>query len=374
MEIEANIAQNIIDKLKNIVGKEINFISTEGVIIASTDKNRIGTIHEGAKVAINNKKTLIINNDDQFKGAKKGINSPVYVDEELVAIIGVTGANSEMIQLCEVIKEMTEVLLKENWLKTLRFHTRINHKILLDEISLRDSSNQSILDLANILNVDLAASRFLIHGKFYKKSMETIENVEDIYSSIDNFFFQNNQIIFSVTSNHITIAYPSENLNSCISICNKISEILYSVHGLNSFFGIGTRANTIKSLKESNKKALVAMNWNNQVINEYIVTYDSLDLGLLFPYINRNYIREYIDKIFKPLSKDEISEYNEIFLLYEEYNGSIYKCANELFIHKNTFQYKLNTFQEKTGLDFRNLNDYLLISLTFKLINYLEYV
>lgn len=65
--------QKIVDKLMNILGKNINIMDTKGMIIASGDKNRIGTIHEGAKIAASKKIDIIIDdkNVDYYKGTKR---------------------------------------------------------------------------------------------------------------------------------------------------------------------------------------------------------------------------------------------------------------------------------------------------------------
>lgn len=42
--------QKIVNRLMNILGKNINIMDTKGVIIASGDSTRIGSFHEGAKL------------------------------------------------------------------------------------------------------------------------------------------------------------------------------------------------------------------------------------------------------------------------------------------------------------------------------------
>ena len=91
MELEPKVAKLIVKSLKDIINHEINLFDTSGTIIASTDTVRIGTSHEGARLAAKNQQTLTIEHDNQFKGAKKGINIPVLFNQSVVAIIGITG-------------------------------------------------------------------------------------------------------------------------------------------------------------------------------------------------------------------------------------------------------------------------------------------
>ena len=52
MEIDPKIAQTIAENMKEIFHHDINFFDTTGTIIASTDASRIGTGHDGARLAV----------------------------------------------------------------------------------------------------------------------------------------------------------------------------------------------------------------------------------------------------------------------------------------------------------------------------------
>ncbi|WDC84781.1 sugar diacid recognition domain-containing protein [Caloramator sp. mosi_1] len=65
--------QKIVNRLMSILGKNINIMDVDGVIIASGDENRIGTLHEGAKEAANRKEEVIIDDDNKnlYRGSKR---------------------------------------------------------------------------------------------------------------------------------------------------------------------------------------------------------------------------------------------------------------------------------------------------------------
>lgn len=68
------------------------------------------------------------------------------------------------------------------------------------------------------------------------------------------------------------------------------------------------------------------------------------------------------------LNSDELDEFTKIAHLFGEHNGSITKVAEQLFIHKNTLQYKLNKVFKKTGDNPRNFKDF--VSLKMALLFY----
>lgn len=105
MDLDPQTAETIVTSLKDIISHEINLFDTTGTIIASTDLSRIGTSHDGARLTIATKKTVFIDSDNEFKGARHGINMPVLFNDSVVAVIGITGERSEVEPFGKVIKK-----------------------------------------------------------------------------------------------------------------------------------------------------------------------------------------------------------------------------------------------------------------------------
>ena len=104
MNLDPQIAETIVTNLKDVINHEINLFDTTGTIIASTDRTRIGTSHDGARLAIKTKKTISIDRENEYRGARHGINVPVMFNDQVVAVIGITGERSEVEPFGNVIK------------------------------------------------------------------------------------------------------------------------------------------------------------------------------------------------------------------------------------------------------------------------------
>jgi len=96
MNFSSSLAQNITEELKEVVNQDINYFNSKAYIIASTNKDRIGDFHQGAKRVLETKKELIVEYDGEFLGSKKGINLPVYFNNDVVGVIGITGDKNEV--------------------------------------------------------------------------------------------------------------------------------------------------------------------------------------------------------------------------------------------------------------------------------------
>ena len=79
-----------------------------------------------------------------------------------------------------------------------------------------------------------------------------------------------------------------------------------------------------------------------------------------------------MNHVFGDLSDKEIDDFQVVFDSYTRHNGSITHSADELFLHKNTLQNRLNKIARMTGYNPRDLSDYAVLSMAFKLRSYLR--
>lgn len=94
-----------------------------------------------------------------------------------------------------------------------------------------------------------------------------------------------------------------------------------------------------------------------------ILAYENLEYGIVLNNIDNHSKQFFLNKVFSTLTNSEVAEFIELIEIYEKFNGSIKKYSENLFIHKNTVQYKLNKIQELTGYNPRNLNDFFILKL-----------
>lgn len=86
LSISKTLAQQIVDTIHDVCQYHINFITTDGMIYASSDPSRIGTFHEIGKQVASTGKTIEVDSDNTYSGTHKGINIPIYYHREMVAI------------------------------------------------------------------------------------------------------------------------------------------------------------------------------------------------------------------------------------------------------------------------------------------------
>ncbi|MDO5649435.1 MAG: sugar diacid recognition domain-containing protein [Gallicola sp.] len=362
MKINKYAAQSIVDSMKEIISYDINFIDREGLIIASTDKNRIGQQHCGALLCINHKEDLFIYSDDQYKGSKKGINMLIHFDNEIIGVIGITGEPKRIEKYGQIIKKMTEILLYEDWYKTTKMKKKENIRISIEGLLLGNRTIGSNL----YANTDTNNKNVItILWDSEEVEAQTIEKVYDKIFDLINFQKENYIAQFF---NEIVIIVSSLDKDSLEYLVNSIAELIEQ-YGL-FHIGVGSSYQNEQELRKSYKESKASLKWNAIYNNGTSVSfYDNLDLGLLFNNITTKDVENYILTITKNIAKKDLPIYHELILSYAAYNGQISKISKELFIHKNTVQYRLNRLYEITGYNPRNIVDFVKLYLAFSMLH-----
>lgn len=92
--ITPEFAQRVVTLLHEITGSNVNVMGPGGVIIASMQPERIGTVHDGARqIMAGEANELAISAEQaaQIPGAKAGFNGPIDFNGERVGCIGISG-------------------------------------------------------------------------------------------------------------------------------------------------------------------------------------------------------------------------------------------------------------------------------------------
>ncbi len=111
MDFDKGVAQRIVNDLKSVIAHNINFIDSKGIIIASSNEQRIGTFHAASLLVFIEGRKVVVSKDDEYEGVKEGVNLPVYFEGTIIGVIGITGKVDEVQRVDEIIRTMTEALV-----------------------------------------------------------------------------------------------------------------------------------------------------------------------------------------------------------------------------------------------------------------------
>lgn len=102
--ISKELAQKIANQIMADLDYNINVMNTDGRIIASGESSRIGDIHQGALSVIKEQKRNIIYHNTATE--KQGINDPIFIGEECVGVVGISGEPNEVMKVKKVVNSL----------------------------------------------------------------------------------------------------------------------------------------------------------------------------------------------------------------------------------------------------------------------------
>lgn len=371
MNLDPQIAETIVTNIKDVINHEINLFDTTGTIIASTVRSRIGTDHDGARLAIQTKKTVVIDDEHEFRGAKHGINVPVMFNDQVVAVIGITGKREEVEPFGNVLKKMTEILIRENWNLNVQYDQRTRMSELANMLKLHHHDEALVGYYASILRIDLSIPRIVILGNAEFDDSE-IPDYDSMYTMMHVRFQQLKSSFFALSKNGVCIFLDAKNERELPALLEGLRDDARRALHHPMRFGVGLVAQNGNDYWHSYEEAKRALEWLEFSGKGFVGRYDTMDLGLVVSSVPEDNAQRLVDHVFHGLTEEEIDAFQVVFDAYERHNGSIVHCAEELFLHKNTLQNRLNKIADKTGYNPRRLSGFVVLAMAFLLRRYLK--
>ncbi len=409
MEITHQYAQNIVDMTMKVLNYNINIMDHMGVIVGSGDKRRINSFHQGAAEVIKTGKALEIALDQarELEGAKPGVNLPVYLNEKIVGVVGITGEPDEVRPFGELLKISVETMLQQAFLEEqLRMEQNARELYIRDIISGNFSDDEDLfVSKGSILGFDMTVSRIAVVIKIYglnEKDLtgseeQRIENDkrriglrlqkrrENILNYIKNTFNNPQNMISYNGSNHFIIFYAAQKSNnreikpviSDLVKCFLAKSVKYNI---SCFTGIGLFHQGMIGLKRSYDEALKAIyigekaKKNGEKIH-FIVSAADLGLEMVLVDQSGSLLKNY-NELFLQNRESRVLLLNqgkliETLKIFFECNLNQSITAGKMNISRNTLSSRLDKVKELTGYDPRFFSEAVKLKL-FILINELQ--
>ncbi len=406
MKITHKLAQSIVDKTMNILGKNINIMDENGVIIGSGDKSRLNQYHEGAAKVIKEGKKLEIYSKDinHLVGAKPGINLPIEHNNKIIGVVGITGEPNEVSPFGEVIKMTVEMMLQQEFLlKELQLEQQAQENFIQDLISGRIGSDSDLfITRGQIVGYDVLIPRVALVMDIYqfekttKQSLQTFKGLKegeiylqrlknDVLKTIKGIFVDTPQEIVSYTGGDRFVVLKTINLKDSgeilrkklFRIGKKIENIISQKMKFKVTIGIGEYHKDIDGLSKSFKEATQALDVGSRLLgagDTYHI--DNLGIGKLLAEIKKESQKEFIEKTIYSTKSDKGKKINEFLLetlqAFFDNNLSITQTAKALFIHRNTLLYRLEQVRKITSLNPKKFDDAVQLRIALKMKRYQE--
>lgn len=360
MVLSREIAHQLVEQLAGVVEQSINIMDTSGRIIDSTDASRIGTLHGGARrILQENLKDLIIESDQEYEGAKNGINLPIVFDDSIVGVIGITGKTEEVAKYGQIIKKMTEILLLDNYVreqKTIeqKARDRFFDEWIFGRFDVKDRGE--FQRRAEVLGIQPDKIRRVAVFSVWGACGAILDDgrLTEISRRARRAFADSGRAEMFRTSTQFICLFGAESTREIVSTMESLCLSIERDFHCRVSVGVDSGEAGVH-LREGYDCAERAFQISKST-GRMLTVYDALDITQFVSFVPEKVRSEYLAKLFSGQSEEELSGWMEFLKAYYAHNGSIQGVAAALNMHKNTVQYKLGKLRTITGFDPRLLN------------------
>lgn len=355
----AKLAQELVEAAAATLMRmrTVNIMDSEGVIIASTESDRIGTLHTGAREVAQTGKELLITTEmlSEYPGAREGYNMPLVCCGEVIGVIGLYGKRSDVTDLAHLLRVYAE----------------------------------KYFELEAVMNRELADTER--KGEVFRllsdKTMPGSEKLEQAVGGLGIHFFYPLLCIRIVLSEeqeteliHERLGALSEKLIKC-GIADTQTDLLGVENGaLNLIHSLGGEAaeQWTERLFQCLKQTVIShhlfvsreavshtalwecyqqVHWMGERMNcsTNLLTAEGYVQYLLYRNLSEStqFLDIYEERLRQVIRAEELDVYLQCMDVYLSEEKRVGRAAEKLFIHKNTVQYRVNKLYETLGLSGR---------------------
>lgn len=329
MKISKSLARQIAQEMMSVVPYNINVMDENGFIVGSGDLRRIGTLHEGAREAIHNRKANEVYEDSS--GMKPGVNEPIIINNTVLGVVGITGHPDEVRPFSKLVRVTTILLIEQEERNKQEQDERVKRVKFYHELSYRkEPYDIEFLERASGYGLELNKKcwAILVEGEVNRQEFR---NTFQSYSHYWNL--ENDKAVFFSTD---CILYKE--LLAKLQVCKDVKRI-----------GSGKEEELASYSLEQAMAAIQIGSSINPSIK--LCTYEELRFLIHLSYEGKEQLGGVYSLLEQSGDKIGLIETLQVFIFE---NGDHNRTVQQLNIHRNTLNYRLNRIHSLTGKNPRN--------------------
>lgn len=376
--LDPHLARIIVEKTMSVINFNVNIMDELGIILWSGDLERIGQKHEGALLVLSQQR--VVNIDENalkiLKGVKPGINIPLWMENKIVGVLGLTGNPEQLHDYGALVAKIAEMIIEQARMQqSFEQNSRLREELALSLIRNRTYSN-NIIDLSNTLDVDLTKKRLVIIGDVSSGQLgvtTAISELKSLLNYVEDLTNDDLMAIVSLTEIIIlkTIKYTDNKKefhllkNKYIELAKKINKSLK----IKINFSIGNYIDGDGGLYESYQTAKSTLKvGKRRLYEDDCFSYFDLEFPVLVDALGGGWQgKRFLEPIQKIKAKDTNGSLYKTLIYWFNNNTSPTTTSEKLYIHRNTLEYRLKKISELTDLDLGNFEDKLMLYISLQL-------
>ena len=355
--MSSRIFQSIIVQMKGATSRSIGVIDPDGVVIASSDLETIGSKsgyiplfydEEGDKTARNNGMT--------YKVLGTGAS-----DDYIVFTEGEDDLAKTICIMATVAINEAGLYFEENHDKRAFVKNIVSENILSVDMNMRAKELRFATDV----------TRGVIAVR-NSNVMDTtaMELLQDALPDKQHDF------VISLSDTDVAVIKempPSSDVKYLYTLAEEIQQRLDTELSVKTVIGIGTLAKHIRELADRYKEALMAIDVGKVFeADKTIISFESLGIGRLIYQLPTTLCEIFLSEVFKR-NPIEALDHETLFTIDKFFENSlnVSETSRKLFVHRNTLVYRLEKIKKITGLDLREFDHAIIFKVALMVKKYL---
>ncbi|TQR99717.1 CdaR family transcriptional regulator [Paenibacillus ottowii] len=323
-------AQDIVDKMMKDIPYNINIMNEQGIIIGSGERERVGTIHQGAVQALETGKMIEVWQDRHYE--KKGTNEPIVIHHELVGVIGISGNPDEVRPFCNIVKTTVSLLIEQRIsLEHLAHEANRKKSVLEMLLNHQGAYTQKIKKEAAQYHIDLLLKTSAVYIKHLPSDPAHLAELSNIFMKHPSFRMEEGSYLILMQNQEPTAKLLEPLVRSHPDVLIAISRQEHSIADV--YMQAKSAMNVVLALR----------------LPVQIVSFAEVEFLVKLSQTNLTNTISLVSKL------EDTGDLLDTLRSFINHNGSVSFTADELNIHRNTLQYRLKRIHTLTGKDPRNL-------------------
>lgn len=382
--LSPSLAQEIAGDTSAVIGFNVLITDSEGTVIGSGDRSRIGTFHEASVEVLRTQEpaTHTTAQAQSLRGVRPGVTLPLVRDGHAVGTVGITGTPAQVGRFGLLVKRQTEILMRESVLLRSRvLRERVLEDLIVDVASYDAQVVEPdfIVFRAAELGFDLRLARVAIamevtvpggerkgggrgHGTGYaggRRSRDTALVRPELLRTVREAFPDPQDIVASAAPGWIGVLHrlPGVALDPGVAaVCARLTEAADARYGLVLRAGIGEPASSVGGLHDSYQDACDALRLGARVAaGAPVHVIGDLRGHQLLAAVGQHARARLIALTTVELrAQPDWPVLRETVVAWCENGFNLVRASAALHIHRNTLVYRMNKIEQISGRSLRD--------------------
>lgn len=344
----AKLAQDFVEATSLLVGQRaINIMDQKGIIIASTEKHRIGDFHQGAAEVLETGKPVLIKKEDlpRYPGTKEGYNMPIFLNDEIIGVVGIFGCEEEVQSIANLLRVyVTQSFSQFQMTQKQNLEAELRNQLLRLLLFGGESQKEMIAKLCGMLNLQLEYPIRIV--LLYERARErNMKHLLDYSQLIQNLIWKNvldrRRDVFGIKNADYVILLGG---GESPEMQKRLDKLLHEIEAEDVWnAAVSSPCRNLEEILAGMREVSVLKNRKGGVIQnleEHSCRMQYL-LGSMTVQEGARTAARMLRRLKEQHGENQAEQLLRTARVYYECGGSVARAAEQLNLHKNTLLYRM---------------------------------